>query len=1137
MSEELIGGFDACGSKCSGYKKIPTVSVIIPTHNRPEFLSRALRSVLAQTQLPHEIIVINDAGIAVDNVIAQYNESGIIRYVVHEINRGIAVARNTGLKLAQGDYIALLDDDDMYLPKHLEILVAALKESYCRFAYSFAEYVIEDVRDGELVCVGRHQPYSDIQFSRDDLLVDNFIPTPTWVFCRSLVSETGVFDEFFGALEDWEWLIRAAQKTDFLTVPCVTLEVSQRLNDTQHILAEQRSKLLMWMKAVYDKHPVTSPQIQLARHERVTFGGAKHLNKEQDLALKATFKAAKAGSLDLITLINITETLNAWNLRNRTVLLYQQWIEHIGSSPYLHAVWFNLAVTLHNLGQNSEAEDAYRQSLIASPSFNMARLQLADLLELGGSHNEALENWRLIVEEDKDSPEGQQALAHMARFYSAGIELASNALQNQSNLQNSPIRVAIWSFYEELSTDGFLFKNSASIGYDLLKPWHDLYVFGQTHGIDFVTYDQVKGICEIDAVIFLDRPQSNNPKVEELMGADIAKYLIIYECEVIKQDTWESDYHQNFNRIFTWSDTLVDGQRYIKINFAIDTVSPYDFEILKSEFNQRKLVTLIAGAKHSQHPNELYSHRNRTIRWFESNAIDDFDLYGVGWNSEMFPSYKGKVDDKLATLSRYRFAICYENAMQYPGYISEKILDCFRAGVVPVYGGAPNIGHWIPANCYIDICQFTNYDDLYVHLKAIDIDTHGRYLDNIERYLSSSKSYPFSTECFINTVTSFVTWDVQLRRNKVPEIARKVIGGPKIGQYLKQEIDTLVIRVENADESDQEPLTSRLLERVAETENSDLVVYIGYGYQLPVYKRARALWQFYISHFPRIEIIFVRETEQLPCGEVVFDGYDLLVGIGNQFESDAPDYASTGFWSQAENSKMIFRQMAVYEYLLGTHNKPFFLYQTTITSVIDFRTLLIILDHMPVTGCYAGTIAPMADGLTFTSGANSLFSSDILELMLKRYDSSHIHATLPNDVWQAHILEDIPRLALPSFNFLKPKQPKSDDIWVSVLAQRMLKQGHFHFRVKTTSLEEGIGKREDVDPWIMLKIMEEILFTEPVPAATRALLGKYSRFIDGGTGSPLSAYSNVKFYSGPRDFLLFDAEAGIAYPELIVMVN
>lgn len=695
------------------------------------------------------------------------------------------------------------------------------------------------------------------------------------------------------------------------------------------------------------------------------------------------------------------------------------------------------------------------------------------------------------------------------------------------------LRVVVWCYYEEFNVDGFIFKNSVSVGHDLLKPWSDLHAYGQAHGIDFITYDQVASIDEVDAVIFMDRPRVGNPIPDQLMAADIAKYLLIYECEVIKPDNWDRGYHHNFTRVFTWNDTLVDGDRYIKINFAIDPESPYDFSTLKSAFGQRKLVTMIAGAKLSQHPNELYSHRIRAIRWFESSAIDDFDLYGMGWNREMFPSYKGKVDDKLATYARYRFAICYENAANYPGYISEKMLDCFRAGVVPVYGGAPNIARWIPSDCYIDISQFATYDDLHQHLRSMDEATHGAYLDRIAHYLASPEAYPFSIECFIRTVTHFVAWDVQQRRQVPVESS--------IGQHLVQQIDTLGILLKNASETSpntEDDSASTIphskgdtqLERIEETERPELVVYIGYGYELPVYRRARALWQFYISHFPGFKTIFVRETEKLARGEVVSDGYDLLVGIGSDFQGAEQGYATQGVWSPTENSRVIFRQMAVYDYLLRTHSKPFFLYQTTVTSVVDFRALNNILMQMPTTGCYAGTTGRLTapaelNGLTFVSGANSLFSRDVLELMRNRYDPSHPHAALPNDVWQALVLQDIPRLPLPSFNFVKPRAPRADAGAIFALAQRLLHDGHFHFRIKTTSAEAGQGKREDVDPWIMLKAMEAVLSTDLIPTAAFELRKRFSRFIDGGAGAPLGAFGEVSFYGGPRDFPLNDTEA------------
>jgi glycosyltransferase involved in cell wall biosynthesis len=397
--------------------KNTSVSVIVPTCNRRDMLGRCLSSILSQTLQPFEIIVVNDAGEPVADIIAEHNSSGLIRYETHTTNQGASAARNTGLRLAKGAYIAYLDDDDTYLPSHLQTVVSALQSSECRFGYSYAEYVIDDRQDGAIVHVGRVQPYSDIPYSRDRLLVNNFIPTPTWVFERTLLESVGYFDEHFAACEDWEWLIRASEKTDFLTVPIVTIEVRQRLHDDQHLIVQHRPKMNMWIKAVYKKHPVTSPRLKMARQELLTFGAAKSLNSEQSLSLMTALESAKNQSLDLVQLINIAEMLTMANLRWRAVELYQVWLKHNGNSPLRHAALFNLSVSLKSLGHDAEADAACRAAIEISPKFNMARFLLASFQEQKGNIAEALKIWLAIANQEPNSTteDSQTALNHIKR--------------------------------------------------------------------------------------------------------------------------------------------------------------------------------------------------------------------------------------------------------------------------------------------------------------------------------------------------------------------------------------------------------------------------------------------------------------------------------------------------------------------------------------------------------------------------------------------------------------------------------------------------------------------------------------------------------------------------------------------------
>jgi len=103
-------------------EKNPTVSVIIPTYNRAHLIGRAIQSILNQTYQDFEVIVVDDGSIdSTEEVIKEFQEHDKrIKYIRHEKNRGGAAARNTGIKVARGEYIAFQDSDDEWLPEKLE---------------------------------------------------------------------------------------------------------------------------------------------------------------------------------------------------------------------------------------------------------------------------------------------------------------------------------------------------------------------------------------------------------------------------------------------------------------------------------------------------------------------------------------------------------------------------------------------------------------------------------------------------------------------------------------------------------------------------------------------------------------------------------------------------------------------------------------------------------------------------------------------------------------------------------------------------------------------------------------------------------------------------------------------------------
>jgi glycosyltransferase involved in cell wall biosynthesis len=104
------------------------VSVIIPAYNNAEYLGETIQSVLDQTYPHFEVIVVNDASPDhTPDVVKQFDDPRI-RYIVHEENRGLSAARNTGIRAAKGELIALLDGDDLFHPEKLRMHVEFLEK-------------------------------------------------------------------------------------------------------------------------------------------------------------------------------------------------------------------------------------------------------------------------------------------------------------------------------------------------------------------------------------------------------------------------------------------------------------------------------------------------------------------------------------------------------------------------------------------------------------------------------------------------------------------------------------------------------------------------------------------------------------------------------------------------------------------------------------------------------------------------------------------------------------------------------------------------------------------------------------------------------------------------------------------------
>ena len=230
---------------------------------------------------------------------------------------------------------------------------------------------------------------------------------------------------------------------------------------------------------------------------------------------------------------------------------------------------------------------------------------------------------------------------------------------------------------------------------------------------------------------------------------DLAKYpkekllLFLWEPPSILPDNYNPDYHHYFSKIYTWNDDLVDNEKYFKFYYPV--LRPM---VHPTEFYLKRFSTMIACNKESSYPGELYSERDKIVHFFENFPNDDFDLYGKRWPNS-YKSYQGPIETKVNCLRFYKFSFAYENVRGVPGYVSEKIFDCFHAGTVPIYWGAPNICSYIPENCFIAREDFEDERALYEFLKAMTPQEYGEYMENIQKFLTSDAAQLYSIENFI----------------------------------------------------------------------------------------------------------------------------------------------------------------------------------------------------------------------------------------------------------------------------------------------------------------------------------------------------------------------------------------------------
>ncbi len=228
----------------------PMVSVLMPTFNRPMYLTQALASVVRQKYRNLQIIVVNDGGKDVTSIIKSFNDPRIV-FINRQQNRGKAFSLNEGLRQVKGKYVAYLDDDDIYYPQHIEMLVDALENhSDCGVAYSDLYKVYCKIApDGNRTILSKVVDVSR-DFDRFLMLYYNHVFHVSCLHRRDLLDKTGPYNETLNVLIDWDMTRRLAFFSDFRHVHQITGEFFQPAGENDRISVQQRKNEEQYLQNV-----------------------------------------------------------------------------------------------------------------------------------------------------------------------------------------------------------------------------------------------------------------------------------------------------------------------------------------------------------------------------------------------------------------------------------------------------------------------------------------------------------------------------------------------------------------------------------------------------------------------------------------------------------------------------------------------------------------------------------------------------------------------------------------------------------------------------------------------------------------------------------------------------------------------
>lgn len=717
-------------------KPTPLVSIVVPAYNAERFLGEALTSVCGQSHSAIEVIVCDDASTDSTHDIATGTGDDRVRYVRNDTTLGGYGAMNRGVRESGGEYVAIYHADDVYDARIVERELAFLLEHPDAGAVFCLDRFIDETGHeyGRLKlppALGRVESFDTALLAESLLRYKNtFLRTPSVMFRRAAFDAVGGFDqERFGIAADLDMWAR--------------LSVESRIGIVHEYLMGYRHYTAQWSKQ-YERMR-TEPEMYFAAMDR-------HLSRPGVRSLVST---------EALTCYRV------WRVQDEA----------------------ERAANAYVLGDRQKAVALLNSSLVRPLLRSSRPVQVARVLAL-----------RTLVRAAAASGTSTpvRSLVHFARFrrFPAGdlappSASAAHSLGNGSTngirtaSPNEPdavgatptgalanrlapsVRVYVDPFTRHFHGNALFDPRSRFNRDNALRPWFRLKERLAEHGVPIETGDYLvdadrravnkRGVNVYVSYGIHDAYQSLLGREDVLLNAFYLFEVVVVD-PVMYRDTPELARH--FRTIYSWtsSDRLrpfvpdVPEVKPFRIPMPFDAViEPY-----WSRTDRHGIILVNSNKRAALSDGELYTERLRALKHF--SARGDIDLWGRLWENGLGDldaefgeavrrSLRGPVDDKYEAMSRYRFAICYEN-MVLDGWITEKLFDCLYAGVVPIYLGAPDIDEAVDPGCYIDARRFANYDEMHRYLDALSPADYERLRMAGREYLSSEKFRQFSPDAF-----------------------------------------------------------------------------------------------------------------------------------------------------------------------------------------------------------------------------------------------------------------------------------------------------------------------------------------------------------------------------------------------------